>query len=447
MVLAHSIAESPRKFLAVKSVLIVADSEDSQTELSDQLHESGYNTVNSIYSGDRLKGIPRQTPDAVIIRLSIYVDQANAIADALRNRYAGKNIPLIGIFPENHDQNTTNFDSTLIEPVFPKQIVHRVAAMVRLSTMQTEITLRLETLDEDFGIEHKLNAEAFDTKLTVLFIGKATPEFMIIINALERKNVEVVAAFTSFSAFDFLHDFVFDAVVINALNGMEPGLTIAQTMRRNSALYHTPALLLGQKGKIRSQTAFEHGVSDILYSDTDERDIQDRILELARFHRLHRQVRAEFENMGHEAVLDPCGTYSGTFFSKHLSRLMDTYSTQDLPVSVLTAEVCFDETVTMDEQSKALNELGGIIKNLVRVYDVTARISRNVFVIAFPGQPASSLSSVQHRLSSIPNNTKLLDDGPSGQSRKIGLNIDIAEMSHGVTGETWLAQRLTIDNS
>ncbi len=443
MVLAQSIAESPRKFLAVRSVLIVTDSVDRETGLSDQLHQSGYNTVNSFYAGDRLKGIPRQTPDAIIIRLTTYVDQASIIADALRNRYAGRNIPLIGIFPENHEQDRTAFDSVLMDPVFPKQVVHRVAAMVRLSIMQTEMTLRLETLNEDFNIDHKLDATAFDTKLTVLFIGKATPEFMVIINALERKNVEVVAAFTSFSAFDFLHDFVFDAVVINSLNGMEPGLTIAQTMRRKSALYHTPTLLLGHKGKIQIQTAFEHGVSDILYADSDECDIQDRILELARFHRLHRQVKAEFETMGHESVLDPCGTYSSTFFSKHLNRLMDAYSAQDLPVSVLTAEVNFGDTVSLEEKAKALNELGAIIKNLVRAYDVTARISQNVFVIAFPGQAASGLTSVEGRLSTIPNNTKLLNDGPDGQPQEISLNIDIAEMGHGVTGETWLAQRLS----
>lgn len=442
MVLAQSIAEHPRKFLAVKSVLVISDTGANSADIAEQLHATGYNTVNSIYSGERLKGIPRQTPDAIIIRLLEHVDQANIIADALRNRYAGKNIPIIGIFPEHHSQPANAFDTALFEPVFPRQIAHRVGAMVRLGIMQTEIALRLETLSENFNIEHSLNEDAFNEKLTVLFIGRATPEFMVIINALEQKNVEVVAAFTSFSAFDFLHDFVFDAVVINSLNGMEPGLTIAQTMRKNSTLYHTPALMLGKRDKIRSKAAFEHGISDILFSDSDEQDIQDRILELARFHRLHRQVKAQFEDMDHESVLDPCGTYTGAFFSKHLSRLMVAYSAQDLPVSVLTAEAIFDDSVSEVEKTKALSELGGIIKNLVRVYDVTARISRNVFVIAFPGQPASGLVSVERRLAAIPTNTQLINDGPDGTRRNFELNVDISEMGHGVTGESWLAQRL-----
>lgn len=446
MALAQSIAERPRKFLPLKSVLIVTDDPEGNSDLVGKLHEYGYNTVTSIYSGDRLKGIPRQTPDAVIIRLQTQYSQSGTISDALRNRYAGKNIPIIGIFSNQNEVQSAAFDTALIEPVFPTQIAQRVGAMIRLCIMQTEITLRLETLKEDFGIDHALDAGRFDDKLKVLFIGKATPEFMVVINALEQKNVEVIAAFTSFTAFDFLHDFSFDAVVMNALNGIEPGLTIAQTMRKNSSLYHTPALLLSQPGRIDSKNAYKHGVSDILYVDNnenDEKDIQDRILELARYHRLHRQIRAEFNNLGDKECLDPSGTYSSTFFAKHLNRLVNAYSEQDLPVSVLTIEVGFDENAAQqEEQNLALIELGSMIKNMVRVYDVTARISRKIFVIAFPGQPASSLDPVMKRISTIPGSVKLLPDTESGAAQSFTMTIDSTELGHGVTGESWLAQRL-----
>lgn len=442
MALATSIAERPRRFSPNRSVLIVTDSAEPRQELGSKLQSFGYTTVTSLYTGDRLRGIPRQTPDAILIRLTDHQAQAHVIADALRNRYGGKNIPIIGIFTQNVSQQHI-FDSVLIEPVFSTQIAHRVGAMIRLSIMQTEIALRIETLRDDFGINHQLRAESFKEKLKVLFIGKATPEFMVIINALEQKNVEVVAAFTSFTAFDFLHDFVFDAVVMNSLNGMEPGLTIAQTMRKNASLFHTPALLLAQRGQINGQTAYENGVSDIIYSDTNERDMQDRILELARYHRLHRQVKTEFDGLGHETCLDESGVYNGQFFSKHLSRLVKEYSSQDLPVSVFTIEVNFSENSTSRQiQDKALNDLGAMIKNLVRVYDVTARISRNIFVIAFPGQPNSALTSVVERLSSIPANARLLPDDENGQTQGITLRIDTTELGHGVTGESWLAQRL-----
>jgi len=46
-------------------------------------------------------------------------------------------------------------------------------------------------------------------------------------------------------------------------------------------------------------------------------------------------------------------------------------------------------------------QIGVMIKNLVRLQDITARIETNVFAIAFPGQTAAQLEPVSERLSTI----------------------------------------------
>jgi len=444
MALAQPIAESPRKFLPFRSVLIVSDSQIRAKELEPLLKRKGYNAVSSIFTGSQLQGIPRHAPDVILISFSQSQSKLPAIVSVLRRRYEGKNVPIIGVFADEQADHTQLVDSALFEPAHGEQIAHRVSAMIRLNIMQTEISLRMDTLREDFGIEYRLNPNAFEDRLRVLFIGKATPEFMVIINALEQKNVEVVAAFTSFTAFDFLHETTFDAVVMNALTGMEPGLTIAQTMRRNSALYHTPGLLLTRRDMFKPAIAYEHGVSDIIYSDADEKDIQDRILELARFHRLHRQVKAEFENLGQAECLDESGTYSTVFFSKHLNRLVQHYSIQDLPVSLLTVQTNFVGQEPNDDsvRSMVLNQVGSMVKNLVRVYDVTARLSENIYVIAFPGQPSSSLEPVVDRLHSMAGTVQFSPDNTGQKTYQIGFKLDLAELGHGVTGESWLAQKL-----
>jgi len=444
MALAQSISEHPRKFLPYKSVLVISDDPDQAAVYVPHLQRSGYNTVTSIFSGKTLQGIPRQSPDVILLHLSPSVKSIQAITNALRQRYEGKSVPIIGIYAETMIVDKTAFDSVIFAPADPAKIVHRIGAMIRLNIMQTEIMMRMETLREDFGIEYRLNPKSFNDRLKVLFIGKATPEFMIIINALERKNVEVVAAFTSFTAFDFLHETTFDAVVMNALGGMEPGLTISQTMRRNSSLYHTPSLLLAKRGHIQTEKAYEHGVSDIIYADAKEADIQDRILELARFHRLHRQVKTEFENLGQAECHDESGTYSNGFFSKHLNRLVDTYSKQDLPVSILTLQSDFADKSPDDNESISLvfNQLGSMIKNMVRVYDVTARLSQKIYVVAFPGQPVSTLEPVVKRLSGISSTAEFGPNKAGTETYRLEIDIDLTELGHGVTGETWLAQQL-----
>ncbi len=445
MAFAQLVPENPRQFLPYKSILIVSDNAEQARHVSPALQNKGYKTVSALFSGKKLEGIPKQAPDAIIIYMSGAPVKAQSVVTALQKRYVEKSIPMIGVCSRDLDMSNLSFDSLLLEPVHPDQIAQRVAAMLRLSIMQTEIVLRQETLREDFEIDYHLDENVFADRLRVLFIGKASSQFMVMINALEEKNVEVVAAFTSFTAFDFLHESRFDAVVMNALSHSEPALSITQTMRRNSALFHTPSILLAPSVFEDEEAAYGCGVSDIINSECTEQEIQDRILELARFHRLHRQIKLEFEKIGVGECMDESGTYSTRFFSKHLNRLVETYSAQDLPVSILTIRASFDGNYpeTSDITNEVYNQLGRTVKNMVRVYDVTARLSENIFVIAFPGQPASSLAPVINRIEGI---TSVMHFGPEtikGPGIKLNLNIDAAELGHGVTGQSWLAQQLS----
>ena len=439
MAFAQLVPENPRQFLPYKSILIVSDDADKAMEITPALQSQGYKTFSALFTGKKLQGIPKQAPDAIIIYVSGSPVSSKLVTNTLQRRYSEKSIPMIGICTRDLDTSNFSFDSLLLEPVHPAQIAQRVAAMLRMNIMQTEIVLRLETLREDFNIDHRLNQDVFSDRLRVLFIGKASPQFMVIINALEEKDVEVVAAFTSFTAFDFLHESRFDAVVMNALSHSEPSLSITQTMRRNSALFHTPSILLTPPVYEDAEEAYGCGVSDIINSECTEQEIQDRILELARFHRLHRQVKLEFEKIGGGECLDESGTYSTRFFSKHLNRLVDNYSALDLPVSILTIRANFDGDYpeSAEISNQVYNQLGRTVKNMVRVYDVTARLSENIFVIAFPGQPASSLAPVIQRLEGI---TSVMHFGPEtvkGSGYKLDLTIDQAELGHGVTGQSW----------
>ncbi len=447
MALAKPASDSSHYFSPDKSVLLVTEDGFDIEPIRQILADKGYKPVVASFTGSKLKDVPRHAPNAILTCFSSPSDRLRVIIETLRIRFGDKNVPVIGIFSEDRDGNTEFFDSVLFGLVHPAQVAHRVNAMIRLNIMQTEIALRMETLRDDFEINYNLNDNVFMDRLRVLFVGKATLEFMVIINALEKKDVEVVAAFTSFSAFDFLHDSTFDAVVMNALNDSEPALSITQTMRRNSALYHTPSLLLTRPDYEDEDVAYKHGVSDIIHADAPEKIIQDRILELANFHRLHRQVKSAFDDFSDQSCRDESGAYSAAFFAKHLDRLVKTYSAQDLPVSVITVHASFDIDSSMDlvASRRSYNQLGQMIKNMVRVYDVTARLSHNIFVIAFPGQPASSLAPVIKRLSGI---SKAAEFGPNeagDKTYKASLIIDIVELGHGVTGESWLAQQALED--
>jgi len=277
--------------------------------------------------------------------------------------------------------------------------------MIRLGQMEREIVRRVDTLREDFNIDYELSDEALRNPFRILFIGKATPDFMVIINALQKKNVEVVAAFTSFSAFDFLHERSFDAVVMNALEQSEPALTISETMRRNAKLFHVPTLFLVNSETFKDHDlAYQKGARDIISAHADTEEISGRILELANYHRIHDQLKKEFGAVGGSDCLDPAtGVFNQSFFRAHMRRVCSALQKTKEPVSLMALRVRPNAhfEVPAAKVAEAIAQIGTMLKSLVRMQDITTRLEDDVFMIAFPGQDRASVLPVIDRISGI----------------------------------------------
>jgi len=202
-------------------VLILSDHPTESKKVTKNLRELDFDVQLSLFDGKTLSAIPNEAPDAVLCHLTDYAEQGPKLAKVIQAHYNGLPIPIIGAMSRPSPNASEGFDSTLFAPMHASQIANRVNAMVRLGVMEREIKRRIETLRVDFGQTPNLENISPDRKFRVLFIGKASPSFMVIINALQDKGVNVIAAFTSFSAFDYLHGDPFDAVVMNALEQPE----------------------------------------------------------------------------------------------------------------------------------------------------------------------------------------------------------------------------------
>jgi len=170
-------------------------------------------------------------------------DEARRLASALRRR--GESHPLVAaLAPDDSiDIPEGAFDLVIRRPCHPHQVCVRMQEALRLGVQTAEARLRRRTL-ADLGVPLPPEPAPDAQRPAVLFVGQADPAFMRLRSAIAGADAEVVAAFTSFTAFDYLHDRVFHAVVLGALQGNEPAFTICSAMRRNARLFHIPALLL-----------------------------------------------------------------------------------------------------------------------------------------------------------------------------------------------------------
>lgn len=387
------------------TILIVTDNVERAADIKAQLINLKFRVNACMYDGKAKLDMPRDVPQIILIALTDYVEKAVSIAEEFKQHYEQPNLPIVGTFSRKADIDTSAFESVIYPPAHPKQIAIRVQSLVRLTLMEHEILRRTETLREHFGIHYELTEDALLKPFKVLFVGKPTPEFMIIINSLQEKEIEVVAAFTTFNAFDYLYETQFDAVVMNALEDLELPLTITSTMRRNAKLYHVPTLLLIDEETFdQEEHAFEKGARDLIDANADIEEISGRILELANYHRIHSQLKHEFENLGGAACIDQSsGTFNDTFFQQHLKRVCHDLQRAEMPISLIAIKVWPNASyaVSSQEFSSACAQVGTMLRNLVRMQDIAARLENDVYLIAFPYETQQTIQPVTERISSI----------------------------------------------
>ncbi|RZV41512.1 MAG: diguanylate cyclase, partial [Acidimicrobiales bacterium] len=196
----------------------------------------------------------------------------------------------------------------------------------------------------------------------------------------------------------------FDAVVMNGLESTEPAFTVAETMRKNASLFHVPALLLVNGRTFTDRdTAYEHGISDVISSESHVDEIRARVTEQANFHRTHTNLKRVFGNLGGDACFDQAtGLYNSKFFNTHLKRLNAYYGPKTLPISLCLIRVKFDnDQLSKVSLTSAYQQVANLIKNLLRLQDLVGRLDNGVFAVAFPGQTPDQLRSVTNRISSI----------------------------------------------
>lgn len=415
-------------------VLIATDDPVTSKSIGVFLSRSGFDIRMATFDGRTLKNAPRQAPKAVLMCFKDHVHRAGNVLASLKSRYAGFDLTTIGAFPDPVRIDTSAYDSVIFPPAHPAQIAGRVRAMIRLATMQREILLRIETLNEDFGIDYAFEEPQDDVPFRTLFIGKASPEFMVVVHALEQKNVDVIAAFTSYSAFDYLHEGSFDAVVMNLLSSTEPGLTISETMRRNSSLYHTPVLMLTGKDFDAHDAAYKKGATDIIPFGAEGDQISGRILELANYHRLHKRLKTEFGLLGGERCIDSkSGTYNQDFFHAHLRRVRAADEAIQAPTALLLLRIkaADAETIAEEHLQAAYDQVGRMVKNMVRMEDVVARLDDALYAVAFPAQAPERLSVVVDRLSGIVGKTAFKSGPGRDDIFQAELEIELSAFQSG----------------
>jgi two-component system, cell cycle response regulator PopA len=413
-------------------VLIVARDDGLAGPLSEGLDRLGWRTITARGPYAALAALVDLGVEAAIVDLAHGGEESLALARRRKASCAPRRLPVIAIGSPDPDLDVYGFDLTLTPPVHPSQAVMRLESLVRMAVAEEEFELRHDTFAEQ-GRRLDL-PESDPSPFHVLAIGEPAPQFLALSNALKRSGADVVGAFTAYTAFDYLHERPFDAVVLWAGDSSQEALSIAAGMRRNTRLYHTPTLLyMRQESAVTMSEAFHRGISDVASPETPETDSAKRVIELARSFRRQTAIRNALERARSSGLMDvPTGLFTRDLFAAHLGRLAQAARTRNRPLTVCVLKVAEKLDVNQARKSgwldRAVPQIGSMIGRLVRVEDTAARLGPEVFALALPATPQAAARAAAERIAAVIGCTAF-EAGEGKPPFVVDFDIGVAEVS------------------
>jgi len=424
-------------------ILIVAREDERAGPLADGLDRLGWRTVTARGPFAAIAALGDLQIEAAIVDLIGAGHEALSFARRLKAACAPRRLPVMAIADPDPQLASHGFDLTLAPPLHPSQAVMRLESLVRMSVAEEEFELRLETFSER-GRRLEL-PEAEGGPLRVLCVGEPAPQFLALSNALARYETQVVGAFTSYTAFDYLHERTFDAVVLWAGENPQEALSIIAGMRRNTRLYHIPALLY-QRGSpdIAAVDAFHKGVTDVASPEVSENDTAKRVLELARSYRRQTAIRRALEKAKSSGLMDAStGLFTRDLFAAHLMRLAAAARVRNRPLAICVLKVAERPEVMIARAGgwldRAIPQIGTMIGRLVRAEDTAARLGPEVFALALPATHLAAARLTAERIAAVIGCTAF-EAGPDRQPFVAEFDLGVAEVVAGESAARALEQ-------
>ena len=305
-----------------------------------------------------------------------------------------------------------------------------------MSIAEEEFDLRRETFAER-GRDIDM-PEVDQSPYRVLAIGEPAPQFLALSNALSRNGADVVGAFTAYTAFDYLHERIFDAVVLWAGDNPQEALSIAAGLRRNTRLYHTPALLYMRRDSyVTTSEAFHRGLSDVASPETPESDTARRVVELARSYRRQMAVRQALEKARSSGLMDAAtGLFTRDLFAAHLARLATAARARNRALSVCVLKVAEKPELQTARAGgwldRAIPQIGSMVSRLVRVEDTAARLGPELFALALPSTPLAKARLAGERIAAVIGCTAF-EAGDGAKPFVVEFDLGVARVSSAET--------------
>ncbi len=339
------------------------------------------------------------------------------------------------------DDTVNHVDDVLYAPLTAAELVSRVDALHRLTTMQTELARRVSTAAK-FGLDLPQIVPAADIgDADVLVVGDPT-KFCALESALAGQAV-LVGAFTADTALEYLSRRAFDAVVVS----MSDAATIdfIRSLRLNPVYFNLPVITLSERSDEASVSAhYDAGASEVVTGDIAQRGLSIRMEALVREHRFRQRLNAIYRNELRQVTCDALtGLYSRGFVMDHLEAMIDDAERWSEPLTIAAFGIGNISDINAQygyaSGDLIIRQVGEIIAHVVRGEDIAVRRSGARFVTVFTATDADAATAAIGRIRAIIGSSEFAPDAIE-ERLSVDLWTATSSFAAGDTADTLVAR-------
>lgn len=122
--------------------------------------------------------------------------------------------------------------------------------------------------------------------------------------------------------------------------------------------------------------------------------------------------------------------FNREFLIKHLTRILKHCQANKYDLSLIALKIHPNAIMPIptDRIAEAENQIGNMIRTLIRAQDISARITNDVMILVFPEQNADSISPILARISGIVDYAAF-DAGPQQTNSPFTMSIDAVKVT------------------
>lgn len=302
----------------------------------------------------------------------------------------------------------------------------------RTAARRAEVELRRDSYAK-FGLHTP--PEAKHKNRDILYVGEASPRFLSLKDHLESQGFSLTASFSSYTAFDYLHEHSFGAILLDtAADAVRPDNFCAM-VRRSSNLAEIPLLAI-------TESSFGIG-EDILKCATDLIDevsslhsISEQLLELV----VNRGPSAKEFAAPNEAITDAVtGLFTRSFFEDHLDRQIEWSLDYDQPLTLLIIKVISGSDNDTDPRDLAYT--ARVLNTLLRIQDAPTKLDSSTLAVSMPNADEQGATYAARRIEGVLDATAF-ESEPGKPARQVLINWQVSELNPDQTPEQLLSTAL-----